>query len=81
MDIRENNYPELCLKVGLDCETCTGDTARQLAQSCHGLRGKMIGQLFIQIHPHPACARMHAHFASAYREAAAGPLETMAAVA
>jgi len=65
----ENNYPALCREVGLTCETCTGETARQLAQACPGLRGKMIGQLFVQIHPHSACARMHAHFAACYREA------------
>lgn len=29
----------------------------------------MIGQLFVQIYPHPACARMHGHFAESYREA------------
>jgi hypothetical protein len=36
---------------------------------CKGLRGKMIGQLFVQIHSDPACAKMHAHFATAYLEA------------
>jgi hypothetical protein len=65
----ENNYPHLCLKVGLTCEACTEETATQLAQCCKGLRGKMIGQLFVQIHPHPACARMHVHFAESYRSA------------
>lgn len=65
----DNNYPRICLEEGLTCETCTAGTARQLASVCKGLRGKMIGQLFVQIHPHPACARMHAHFADCYREA------------
>jgi hypothetical protein len=68
-NLPRDNYPELCLEVGLTCESCTAETARQLATTCKGLRGKMIGQLFVQIHPHPACARMHAHFAQAYREA------------
>lgn len=27
----------------------------------------MIGQLFVQIYPHSACAPMHAHFAECYR--------------
>ena len=67
----ENNYPRLCLEVGLNCEACTRETASQLAQCCQGLRGKMIGQLFVQIHPHPACVRMHAHFAECYRIASA----------
>jgi len=30
----------------------------------------MIGQVFVQIYPHPACAPMHAHFAESYRAAA-----------
>jgi hypothetical protein len=65
----ENNYPQLCFAVGLTCETCTADAARELARCCQGLRGKMVGQMFVQIYPNPACARMHAHFADAYREA------------
>ncbi|HLX43209.1 MAG TPA: hypothetical protein VKR43_07230 [Bryobacteraceae bacterium] len=28
----------------------------------------MIGQLFVQIHPHSACSKMHAHFAASYLE-------------
>jgi len=74
----ENNYPRLCSEVGLTCETCTGETAAQLARSCRGLRGKAIGQIFVLIHPDPACARMHAHFAESYRAASA---RAMAAVA
>jgi len=27
----------------------------------------MITQLFVQIHPHSACSKMHAHFAASYR--------------
>jgi hypothetical protein len=65
----ENNYPQLCFAVGLTCEACTRETATQLARCCKGLRGKAIGQLFLQIHPHPACARMHGHFAESYRAA------------
>jgi len=64
-----NNYPQLCFETGLTCEACTRESAAQLARCCQGLRGKMIGQLFVQIHPHPACARMHAHFAESYRAA------------
>jgi hypothetical protein len=67
-----NDYPELCFAVGLDCESCTAASARQLAQVCKGLRGKMIGQLFVQIHSHSACAKMHAHFTAAYVDASAG---------
>lgn len=65
------NYPQLCLNVGLTCEACTEATARELAQICKGLRGKGIGQMFVQIYPRAACAPMHAHFAECYRLAAA----------
>ena len=77
----DNNYPQVCLEVGLTCETCTAGTARQLAALCKGLRGKMIGQLFVQIHPHPACAPMHAHFAERYLEALSGEAPDLIAIA
>jgi hypothetical protein len=63
-----DNYPRLCSEVGLTCESCTSETGRQLARICKGLRGKMIGQLFVQIHPHSACSKMHAHFTASYLE-------------
>jgi hypothetical protein len=65
----ENNYPSMCIEVGLGCEECTASTARELARVCTGLRGKAVAQLFVQIYTDPACARMHAHFSAAYREA------------
>ena len=62
-----SDYPRLCVEVGLDCETCVSCTARELASACKGLRGKLVGQMFVQLYPDPACSRMHAHFAEAYR--------------
>ena len=64
-----SDYPRLCVEVGLDCETCVSCTARELANACKGLRGKMVGQMFVQLYPDPACAQMHATFAEAYRVA------------
>ena len=61
-----DNYPQLCSEVGLTCESCTSETARQLARVCKGLRGNMISQLFVQIYPQSACARMHGHFTASY---------------
>jgi len=29
----------------------------------------MVGQMFVQIYPHPACSAMHSNFAAAYRDA------------
>jgi hypothetical protein len=62
-----NTYPQLCFEVGLTCEGCTAESARQLAQVCKGLRGKVIGHLFVQLYPNSACAPMHRHFVESYR--------------
>jgi hypothetical protein len=66
----ENNYPHLCREVGLSCEECTRAAAQHMSRLCMGLRGKAVGQLFVQLYTHPACAPMHTHFAAAYQEAA-----------
>lgn len=76
-----NSYPRICHEIGLDCETCVDSTARNLAKVCKGLRGKMIGQLFVQIYTEAACAKMHAHFADSYMDASMERPLTMAAVA
>ena len=65
----ENSYPNVCIEVGLTCEVCISSTAREVARVCKGLRGKMLGQMFVQLYPDPACSRMHAHFAQEYRDA------------
>ncbi len=70
-----NTYPQLCFTVGLTCEACTAESARQLAQVCKGMRGKMIGHLFIQLYPNPACAPMHRHFAESYLAGGEAPEE------
>ena len=69
MPAYEESYPNICIEVGLTCEACTSNTAREVARICKGLRGKALGQMFVQIYPHPACAPMHAQFAEAYRDA------------
>jgi hypothetical protein len=77
-----NTYPQICTEIGLDCNTCIEGTARNLAKVCKGLRGKMIGQMFVQIYTDPACSRMHAHFAVAYEDASSETRpRAMAAVA
>src|SRR2546421_5386184 len=64
------NHPQMtCPEAGLGCEGCTTHTARELAQVCKGLRGKMISQMFVQLYPAPECSRMHAQFAAAYKDA------------
>jgi len=65
----EQDLPNICIQEGLDCHACTSSTARELARACPGLPGKLITQLFVQIHTYSACARMHANFTQAYSEA------------
>ena len=65
----EKSYPNACIEVGLTCLQCTSNTAREVARVCKGLRGKMLGQLFVQLYPDPACSPAHVHFAQAYRDA------------
>ena len=76
-----NTYPEICAQVGLDCKACTEGTARNLAKVCKGLKGKIVGQMFVQIHTDPACSKMHGHFTNAYLEASMEPPLVMAALA
>jgi len=70
----DDNRPQSCYEVGLNCRDCSAENARELARLCVGLRGKAVSQLFLQVHSHPACAPMHAHFADAYREASSQPV-------
>ena len=69
MTAYDESYPNICIEVGLTCEACTSNTAREVARICKGLRGKMVGQMFVQLYPHPACSPMHGNFAQAYRDA------------
>ena len=69
MPVYEETYPSICIEVGLTCETCTSNTAREVARVCKGLRGKTLGQMFVQLYPDPACSAMHGNFAQAYRDA------------
>jgi hypothetical protein len=64
--------PALCIQEAIDCRSCTASTARELARACPGLPAKLITQLFVQIHVHSACGRMHANFAQAYAAAGTG---------
>jgi hypothetical protein len=77
-----DNFPQMCSEDGHPCETCIAESARHLAAICKGLRGKAIGQLFVQILPNSTCAPMHKRFAAHYIAASAllaamdpGPVE------
>ena len=69
MPAYDESYQSVCIEVGLTCEACTSHTAREVSRFCKGLRGKMLGQMFVQLYPHPACSAMLNNFAQAYRDA------------
>ena len=75
--LSNDNIPQICSEVGLTCESCTAETARNVAAVCKGLPGNMVAQLFVQIYPNSACAPMHRSFAAHYREASAALAETL----
>ena len=75
-----DSLPQICSEVGLTCNNCTGETARRLAAVCKGLRGKALGQLFVQLYPDPACSPAHKLFAAHYLSTSVGQV-AMAAVA
>ena len=74
MTYSQPDYPALCIETGLNCESCTESTARELARACPGLPGRVAGQLFVQLHANPACSRMHGHFVTAYASASTVPV-------
>jgi hypothetical protein len=70
------SYPTVCREVGLTCQACISHTASEIARSCKGLQGKMLGQMFVQVYPNPACSPMHARFAQAYHDASPRPVRS-----
>ena len=68
----DENRPESCLKVGLDCRTCVQRSASSVASVCPGLGSAGAEQVFLQIFPSEGCAPMLAAFAAAYAEMDAG---------
>ena len=74
-----NDPPALCVEVGLNCESCTQASARELAQACPELPGKLVKQLFVQIHAYSACTRMYGNFSRAYAAALEPNVQAIAA--
>jgi hypothetical protein len=75
----QNDPPALCVEVGLNCESCTAASARELARACPELPVKLVKQLFVQIHAYTACTRMYGNFSRAYAEALEPAVRAMAA--
>jgi hypothetical protein len=67
----DENRPETCLSVGLDCRSCVQRSASSVAAVCPGLGDAGAQQVFYSIFPSSGCAPMSAAFAMAYVEAQA----------
>ena len=81
--IFEENRPETCLQVGLDCRTCIQRAAASTAKVCAGLTPSGIHQVFFQLYPSQGCSPMATQFATVYAEtlSASGPVALKAAAA
>jgi hypothetical protein len=71
------NWPETCSTLGLDCGTCTRKAASSVASICGGLDPQGLKQIFFQLYSSPGCRPMAQAFELAYQEATA-PIEIAA---
>ena len=65
----DENRPETCMALGLDCRTCIQKSASSVAHVCHGLESDGIGRIFSQLYTSPGCSPMAEAFEIAYMEA------------
>lgn len=65
--LREDDRPQICWSVGLECGRCAAEAARKLAEICAGLTQDGLGRVFFQMFPDAACAPMHGHFVRSYK--------------
>jgi hypothetical protein len=78
MDLFANeNCPESCSTLGLDCDTCTRKAASSVASICGGLDPRGLKQVFFQLYASPGCRPMAQAFELAYQQATA-PIELAA---
>jgi hypothetical protein len=66
--IFDENRPETCMQVGLDCRTCIQRSAASTARVCAGLTSLGVQQLFFQLYPSEGCSPMAPQFVAAYAE-------------
>jgi hypothetical protein len=65
----DENRPETCIALGLDCRTCVQKSASSVAHVCHGLEPVGIRRIFVQLYTSSGCAPMAEAFEIAYVEA------------
>jgi len=66
--IFDENRPETCLQVGLDCRSCIQRAAASTAKVCAGLSPAGVHQVFFQLYPSQGCSPMATQFAAVYAE-------------
>jgi hypothetical protein len=66
--IFDENRPETCLQVGLDCRTCIQRAAASTSKVCAGLTPVGVEQVFFQLYPSQGCSPMAPQFAAVYAE-------------
>lgn len=70
-ELHDLSKPEVCLSVGLDCQSCAARRGRQIAALCDNLSATGIETAFQTMYPESACSPMLSNFAQAYFEATA----------
>jgi hypothetical protein len=65
----EENRPETCAALGLDCRNCIQKSASSVAHVCHDLESAGIQRIFVRLYTSPGCAPMAEAFEMAYLEA------------
>jgi hypothetical protein len=73
MDQLDENRPEICSALGLDCGTCIHSAAASVARICHDLDGRGVQQIFVQLYPSSGCQPMARAFELAYQESSNAP--------
>jgi hypothetical protein len=73
----DENRPETCAALGLDCRTCIERSAASVAHICHGLKPAGLQRMFVRIYTSPGCAHMAQPFQAAYDEFATPAMKPM----
>lgn len=78
---RQELHPDRCSHLGLDCKSCTGRSARDIASLCANLGATLIESTFFRMYPAPGCAPMLSGFVQSYFEATEPDLSALARLA
>jgi hypothetical protein len=79
--LMDDNQPESCSRLGLDCGTCMRNAASSVASICRGMNSEGLRQIFFQMYPSAGCRPMEHVFHATYWEATAALGEPVLATA